>query len=70
VSTLNLTQATWRKSTRSNGAQACVELAVLTEVTAVRDSKSPVSGALVLTPATWRAFRSAIEQGGFDGPSS
>ena len=64
----DFTRARWRKSSRSNGELACVELAVLTDMTAVRDSKNPASGALVLDPATWHAFRFSIKSGGFDTP--
>jgi hypothetical protein len=66
VSKQDLTQARWRKSSRSNGEQACVELAVLTEITAVRDSKNPLGGALQLAPAAWVAFRFAVKRDGFD----
>jgi hypothetical protein len=58
------------QSSRSNANQACVELAVLTDRTAVRDSKNPASGALVLDPATWHAFRSAVRSGGLDAPGA
>lgn len=61
---------TWRKSSRSNATQDCVELAVLADRTAVRDSKNPASGALVLDAATWNAFRAAITSGGFDAPGA
>ncbi len=64
----DLTRARWRKSSRSNGEQACVELAALTDLTAVRDSKNPAGGALALDPATWQAFRSAIRNGDVDAP--
>jgi hypothetical protein len=37
-------------------------------MTAVRDSKNPASGALVLDTATWHAFRSTIKSGGLDTP--
>jgi hypothetical protein len=34
----------------------CVEVAVMTDLTAVRDSKNPAGGALVLDPGAWQAF--------------
>jgi hypothetical protein len=35
----SLAEFTWRKSSRSNGTGACVELAVTSEVAAVRDGR-------------------------------
>ena len=48
---IDLSQAQWRKSSRSNGANAsCVEVAAnLPDVAAVRDSKSPEAGAHVIS---------------------
>ncbi|TDB78715.1 DUF397 domain-containing protein [Actinomadura sp. KC216] len=45
--------STWRKATRSDDHGNCVELAVLPHVIAIRDSKSPDAGHLVLTPAAF-----------------
>ncbi|QDY05835.1 MULTISPECIES: DUF397 domain-containing protein [Micromonospora] len=55
---MDLTGATWRKSSRSstNGG-ACVEVAGnLVDAVGVRDSKDPNGPALVFAPAAWRAF--------------
>jgi hypothetical protein len=51
---------TWRKSSRSNGSGHCVELALTAHVAAIRDSKNPEGGALVLTSAAWAAFSAAV----------
>ncbi len=62
----DLARALWRKSTRSNGSGACVEVARnIGGIVAVRDSKDPEGPALVVAPADWMAFTSAIKAGSF-----
>jgi hypothetical protein len=57
VSTTDLSSATWRKSSRSNGQSNCVEVTDLDgSHHAVRDSKNPTGPALIVTPAQWAAF--------------
>lgn len=57
-----LTRATWRKSTRSQGSGACVEVAALSgHRIAIRDSKNPAGPALVMTAGQWRAFLSRAD---------
>jgi hypothetical protein len=52
---------TWRKSSYSNANNGdCVEVASTHDAMAVRDSKSPASGHLTLTPLTWRSFLSRL----------
>ncbi|WP_326563994.1 DUF397 domain-containing protein [Micromonospora peucetia] len=54
----DLTDAVWRKSTRSgdNGG-ACVEVATnLPGIVAVRDSKDPDGRTLTLRPQAWSTF--------------
>jgi hypothetical protein len=55
---MNLSGATWRKSTRSNAnAGDCVEVADdLRGIVGVRDSKDPAGPVLTFDPAAWRAF--------------
>lgn len=54
--------AAWRKSSRSNGGgNECVEVAFTSGATALRDSKHPTGGVLVLPPAGWQMFRTAIK---------
>lgn len=57
----------WFKSTFSapQGGN-CVEVAVLPEGIAVRDSKDPTGPALVFTPAEWEAFLAGAAAGQFD----
>jgi Domain of unknown function (DUF397) len=63
----DLSRATWRKSSYSNGmGGSCVEIAVLTRTAAepdiaVRDSKEPHGPALTFTARQWRAFTAAIK---------
>ncbi|QGN46120.1 DUF397 domain-containing protein [Micromonospora sp. WMMD558] len=53
---MELTGATWRKSSRSGNSE-CVEVADnLPGVVGVRDSKDPAGPVLTFTPQTWRTF--------------
>lgn len=57
---MDLTSATWRKSSYSSNNGNCVEVARnLPGAVAVRDSKNPDGPALVFTADEWRAFVSA-----------
>lgn len=63
----DLSQAAWKKASYSNGANACVEVADnLGDVTAVRDSKRPGDGALVVSPAAFAQFLAETKSGRFD----
>jgi Domain of unknown function (DUF397) len=63
----DLSRATWRKSSYSNGAGgSCVEIAALAPTAdehaiAVRDSKDPHGPALTFTARQWRDFTAAIK---------
>jgi len=51
--------ALWQKSSYSSGDGEngnCVEVAVATTSVAVRDSKAPTSGTLVIPASAWPAF--------------
>jgi hypothetical protein len=68
----DLSRATWRKSSYSNGSGgSCVEIAVLAATAAepyiaVRDSKDPHGPALTFTARQWTAFTAAIKSHEFD----
>jgi hypothetical protein len=56
----DLTDASWRKSTRSSAQGNCVEVADdLPDVIAVRDSKDASGPALCFTPERWSTFVAA-----------
>lgn len=62
----DLSRATWRKSSRSNGERECVEVADLDGGRrAVRDSKDPAGPALLVGPVQWSAFTAALRSGDF-----
>jgi hypothetical protein len=64
---IDLSQAVWRKASRSAHNGGCVEIAAnLPGVTAVRDSKSPEGGAHVVDPAAFAEFLADVKNGRYD----
>ena len=71
---MDLTGATWRKSSFSSGnAGASVEIAFVPgskegsdRVIAMRDSERPDGPVLIFTPAEWEAFTLGVQDGEFD----
>jgi hypothetical protein len=64
---VNLTNAQWRTSTRSNANGQCVEVADdLPGLVAVRDSKDRSGPALAFTSDAWTRFLTSTRSGHFD----
>jgi Domain of unknown function (DUF397) len=56
----------WRKARASSAQNGCVEVAVATGFTGIRDSKSPERGHLAVTPVTLGALLADIKAGKLD----
>ncbi len=62
---MDLSGIQWRKSKRS-GIGGCVEVAVVGDRVAVRDSKHPQGPVLVFSRTEWHAFVVGVQEGQFD----
>ena len=61
-----LEAANWFKATRSANGSDCVEVAHLTNWTAVRDSKNTDGPVHLFTTGEWGAFLDGVRKGEFD----
>lgn len=62
----DLFNAAWRKAKRSSQQGACVELAALPGVVAVRDSKNPAAGVLTFDRGAFADLVSRVRSGALD----
>ena len=59
----------WWKSSYSSESANCVEVALISDGLAMRDSKDPSGPVLEYDRVAWRAFVQAVAQGAFDRPA-
>jgi hypothetical protein len=63
----DLSNAVWRRGDRGDDhSGACVEVAILDNGFAVRNSTDPDGPVLFFTPAEWEAFVGGAKDGEFD----
>jgi uncharacterized protein DUF397 len=64
---VELDGALWRKASASNYTGNCVEIAVIGDQVAVRDTKDAGAGPVLLfTGAEWDSFLDGVKNGEFD----
>ena len=63
MSAPDFTSSRWRKSSRSNGAQMCIEVAWDQDITGtgVRDSKQPGGPTLIMSRYAWTSFINSVK---------
>lgn len=60
-----MSELNWRKSSRSNEYN-CVEVALTSEIAAVRDSKDRAAGHFAVSARCWGSFVRRVKDGAFD----
>jgi hypothetical protein len=66
MSTSDPISATWRTSSYTSGNGACVEIAELPDMTAVRDTKDRQGAMLIFSPLAWSRFVGEVKAARFD----
>jgi hypothetical protein len=64
VSSVDFSDALWRKSSYSNGQANCVEAAAIgqdSRLVAVCDSKAPAGPVLTFLPSAWHQFTARVK---------
>ncbi|MFB4265359.1 DUF397 domain-containing protein [Nonomuraea sp. GTA35] len=61
-----MAETAWRKSSFCNGATACVEVAAVEGLVALRDSKDPDGPVLLFSRAEFETFIAGVKDGEFD----
>ena len=64
MSSVDFSDALWRKSRYSNGQANCVETAAIgqeSHLVAVRDSKAPAGPTLIFPSSAWRWFTTSMK---------
>jgi hypothetical protein len=56
----------WRKSSKSNGEQVCVEVAFAPDTAGIRDSKNPHGGHLTTSTVAFGRLLTAVKSGALD----
>jgi hypothetical protein len=62
---VDLSRVVWRKSTRSDANGQCVEIARVSQIVGIRDSKNKTGPVLSFSTAAFEAFLDGVRNGEF-----